>query len=234
MKPWSVWPALLPVTTPVTPVTTKSVTTKIEIEPAVIGSVVTSTTTVPPVLERPSSNKRRTWFPSTTFRISKLVVQKKKVKTTTVAPVTLSTVSSTLAPVTDTKLANVTFSNPFVAAPSAPNQPASVPSVDLTYRSRLTTGMLFTTTPIPNSTSSFLSSTPFILLTNPGSEGQVEEMEAAVHLGNTSVGGLVTAVVLGVLAILGALVGLGFWFWHLRSRVAAGATVSAVTLTIQN
>jgi hypothetical protein len=94
--------------------------------------------------------------------------------------------------------------------------------------------MLFTTTPIPNSTSSWLSSTPFILLTNPGSEGQVEEMEAAVHLGNTSVGGLVTAVVLGVLAILGALVGLGFWGWHLRSRVAAGATVSAVTFNIQN
>ena len=125
------------------------------------------------------------------------------------------------------------FFNPFVTAPSAPNQPASVPSVDLTYRSRLTTGMLFTTTPIPNSTSSLLSSTPFILLTNPGSEGQVEEMEAAVHLGNTSVGGLVTAVVLGVLAILGVLTGLGFWFWHLRSRVAAGATVSAVTLNFR-
>jgi hypothetical protein len=176
-----------------------------------------------PVLERPSRNKKRTKFPSTTPRVVRMYVAPKGV-TTSVASTTQTT-TTMLAPVNTNLTNNAT--TPLLVSALPTNLPVSTRSVDLTYRSRLVTGTVPSSPVVPNSTSSLdLSSTPFPLTTNPGPEGKVEETEASLHLGDASVGSVVVAAVLGTLAILGALVGLGFWAWNVRGRMAAGATVS--------
>ena len=242
LKPWSPWPALkpvsssteLPLTQPSTgtPVSTLQLSA-ISSPEATVGPLdshfvtVTSKVKHEPVLERPSTNKRRTKFPSTTHRVARIYVQPKRVVTTTIVTnASITHTTSIPAPMNNTNSStNISDSALLVTVPFS-DLPVPTRSVDLTYRSRLVTGTVPFTTSIPNSTSSLDLSSSSFMPTNTGPEGRVEEKEASLHLGDASIGGVVTAAVLGTLVILGALVGLGFWAWRIRVRISAGATVS--------
>lgn len=234
-KPWSPWPALKPVPTraelPSTSFTLPLLTRTVLTTPMPL-STSSEPAKIEIVLEKPK-NKKRTYFSfaTTTRRVARIFIQPKKV-VTTVVPFSVAgspsiQISSTLAPVNNTNnFTNASSPASPVAAPSFV-PPVPTRSVDISYRSRLITGTVSSfTTVVPNSTSSLNLSSSSFTPTNTGPEGRVEETEASLHLGDASIGGLVTAVVMGTLAILGALAGLGFWAWKVHLRMAAGATVS--------
>lgn len=252
LKPWSPWPGLKPITKAFVQDTTSMATrttvttSRLQTIPSfpnsptiqVVEPVVSiADTTEKPavqveiVLERPSVNKRRMIFPSTTVKVAKIFIQRKSTQKV------LRTTAFTLAPTINTKISTnaiaVNLSGLVSAVPTipGPSSPGSTkPFVNITYRTRLVTGTesVPRSTQVPNSTSSStFSSSPFLPTNSSGSSGRVEEVEASVHFEDASVGGVVTAAVLGTLVVLGVLTGLGIWAWNIRLRVAAGATVSA-------